>query len=157
MEVTWIFKRLPMRSVKVIMHLRRCTDRAQRPDMGASSILLRDKVAERVGPCHLSDPSHVEPLFPIHLVSSLGALAYLISKEEVRSEKRRPRRGRLRTRADRQVSQPLERITEPCLYAINLAAPSSNSFWSYAMNHFTDMRRMVSRSHEDINQNYIHW
>ena len=93
------------------------------------SVSLRDEVAERVGPFHLSDPSHVEPLFAIHLVSPLGALTKLIPREEAGWRKRgHGLAGRLQPRVGQQVTQPLERIMEPCNEP------------------FADVRKMVSKS-----------
>jgi hypothetical protein len=114
-------------------HLRPCTDRTQRPDKGRiwRSDLRKSGRARTV---HWSIPpiptqSRVEPLFTIHHMRSLNALAYLISKENVRlcrNEKRWRRRGHLRLRVGRQVSQPLKRITEERLHAVKMA-PS----WQY--------------------------
>lgn len=63
MGVILICKLLPMTSVNVINAPAGVHGQHPKTGQGCKSVSLRDKVAKHVGPFHLSDPSHVEPLF----------------------------------------------------------------------------------------------
>lgn len=66
------------------MHLRVCTDNIQRPDKGARAYLSAIKWRSMLAPSTYPTHHTLNLYFTIHLLSSPDALAYLVSRQELK-------------------------------------------------------------------------